>query len=103
MYTTCVPGGFGGQKRTFGVLEVGLQAVVSHQEQLLRIKPGSSASTFLSNSLSLREVRAGTQRHTHVLFHTALSMTKELTSQPERHSRNHGGCCLLSGSHLLQS
>lgn len=33
-----------------------------------------------------------------MLFHIALPLTRELTSQPRKLSRNHGECCLLAHS-----
>jgi hypothetical protein len=37
------------------------------------------------------------ERQACLLFHPAVPLSKELTSQPVKHSRIHGGCCLLAG------
>lgn len=36
-----------------------------------------------------------------LLFHTTLPMSKELTSQPKKYTRDPGGCCWLAGFLLL--
>lgn len=66
----------------------------SYQEQLRGMR-GFISLTLPGHSASLREVKAGSWRQACLIFHIALLLTKEITSQSKEYRRKHGESCLL--------